>query len=187
MKLVVGLGNPGRKYDGTRHNIGYDVVAELARRAAAAKPKTRFQGDTAEISLGQQSALLLTPNTFMNLSGNSVGAAIDFYKLPLEDLLVICDDWNLPVAALRLRAKGSAGGQKGLADVIRRLGTEEFARLRIGIGSPPEKWDPSEYVLSRFAKNELDDMKISVAKAADACVVWANEGIDAAMNRYNGT
>jgi len=186
MKLVVGLGNPGRKYEGTRHNIGFDVVAELARRAASPKPKIRFQSDVTEISLGQHAALLLTPNTFMNLSGNSVGAAVDFFKLPLADLLVICDDWNLPLATLRFRAKGSAGGQKGLADVIRRLGTEEFARLRIGIGAPPEKWDPAEYVLSRFAKNEVDEMKIAVAKAADACVVWANEGVNVSANRYNG-
>ena len=107
--------------------------------------------------------------------------------MPLADLLVICDDWNLPLAALRFRAKGSAGGQKGLADVIRRLGTEEFARLRMGIGAPPEKRDPADYVLSRFAKNEMDEMAIAVAKAADACTVWANEGIDVSMNRYNGT
>ena len=150
MKLVVGLGNPGRRYQQTRHNIGWAVLAELARKFAAGPAKRRFQGEVVEADLEGQKALLLTPWTYMNLSGASVLAARDFYKIPNEDMLVVCDDLNLPVAKLRFRAAGSSGGQKGLEDIIRRLGSEEFARLRIGIGSPPEGWDWADYVLGKF-------------------------------------
>src|SRR6187200_2758288 len=120
MKLVVGLGNPGKKYDGTRHNVGYDVLREIVRRTAAPAPRTRFQADVYETRLGDEPALLMLPITFMNKSGDAVGAAIDFFKLPLADVLLVCDDFNLPLGKLRVRAKGSAGGQKGLADTIRR-------------------------------------------------------------------
>ena len=186
MKLVVGLGNPGRRYEATRHNIGYIVVGELAKKYLAGGLKTRFQGETAEINLDGQKVLLLTPTTYMNLSGASVLAARDFYKIPQEDLLVVCDDLNLPLAKLRVRAAGSAGGQKGLEDIVRRLGTEEFARLRIGIGSPPEGWNWPDFVLSKFSKEEIPAMEQAVARAVEATVVWAREGVQACMNRYNG-
>ena len=122
----------------------------------------------------------------MNLSGGSVLAARDFYKIALEDLLVVCDDLNLPLAKLRVRSGGSAGGQKGLEDIIRRLGTEDFARLRVGIGSAPEGWAWADFVLSKFAKEEIPLMEQTVARAVDAIVVWAAEGVQACMNRYNG-
>jgi len=186
MKLVVGLGNPGRKYQGTRHNIGYMVVGELARKFAAGGVKLRFQGETAEADLEGQKALLLTPSTYMNLSGASVLAARDFYKIPDEDILVVCDDLNLPLAKLRIRPGGSAGGQKGLEDVIRRLGTPEIARLRIGIGSPPQSWTWPDYVLSKFGKDEIPLMEQAAAKAAEAVVVWAREGVQTCMNQFNG-
>ena len=185
MKLVVGLGNPGRKYEQTRHNVGFAVLAELARRFAVGRPKSKFQGEIVEADLDGQRALLLSPVTYMNLSGSSVQAARDFYRLPDEALLVICDDLNLPLAKLRFRASGSAGGQKGLADVIRKLGTEEFSRLRIGIGSPPDEWDATDYVLGKFAKQEKPDIDLALVKAADAVAVWAREGIEECMNRYN--
>ncbi len=186
MKLVVGLGNPGRRYEATRHNVGFIVVGELAKKYFASRLKSRFQGETAEIDLDGEKALLLTPTTYMNLSGASVLAARDFYKIPQEDLLVVCDDLNLPLAKLRVRAAGSAGGQKGLEDIIRRLGTEEFARLRIGIGTPPDGWSWPDFVLSKFTKEEIPAMEQAVARAIEAIVVWAREGVQTCMNRYNG-
>ena len=186
MKLVVGLGNPGRRYEGTRHNVGFIVVGELAKAHGKGTVKTRFQGETVDAEIGGEKALLLTPSTFMNLSGASVLAARDFYKIPLEDILVICDDLNLPLAKLRTRATGSAGGQKGLEDIIRRLGTDEFARLRIGIGTPPSGWNWPDFVLSKFNKDELPEMELAVARASEAVGVWAREGVQACMNRYNG-
>ena len=186
MKLVVGLGNPGRRYEATRHNVGYIVVGELAKKYFAGGLKTRFQGETAEADLDGEKTLLLTPATYMNLSGARVLAARDFYKIPQEDLLVVCDDLNLPLAKLRVRAAGSAGGQKGLEDIIRRLGSEAFARLRIGIGAPPDGWSWPDFVLSKFTKEEIPAMEQAVARAIEAIVVWAREGVQACMNRYNG-
>ena len=186
MKLVVGLGNPGRRYEGTRHNIGFIVVGQLAKKHFAGGPKARFQGETAEADLDGEKALLLTPTTYMNLSGASVLAARDFYKIPEQDLLVVCDDLNLPLAKLRVRAAGSAGGQKGLEDIICRLGTDAFTRLRIGIGAPPQGWSWSDFVLSKFTKEEIPAMEQAVARAIEAIVVWAREGVQACMNRYNG-
>lgn len=185
MKLVVGLGNPGRRYAGTRHNVGFTVLAELARRFGTSAVKAKFHGEVVEAALEGQTALLLSPLTFMNHSGTSVQAAWSFYKIAKEDLLILCDDLNLPVGKLRIRSGGSSGGQKGLEDIIRRLGTEEFARLRIGIGSPPEGWDWADYVLSKFGKEEIPEVDNAVVRAADAAVLWAREGIDTCMNRYN--
>ena len=150
MKLVVGLGNPGRRYEATRHNIGYAVVAELARTFGAAAFKQRFHGEVVEVDLHGQKTLLLSPTTFMNRSGISVQEAKSFYKLADEDLLVVCDDLNLSVGKLRFRSRGSSGGQKGLEDIIQHLATEEFSRLRIGVGTAPEGWDWADYVLSKF-------------------------------------
>lgn len=186
MKLVVGLGNPGRKYQATRHNIGYEVLWSLARRLAKSSPKSAFQGEVVEADLDGVRTLLLWPQTFMNRSGNSVVLARDFYKLENSDLLVVCDDLNLPLARLRVRGKGSSGGQKGLEDIIRALGGDEFARLRVGIDRPPEGWDPANYVLSKFTKQELAEVEHAVARAADAVIEWARDGIGPCMNRYNG-
>jgi peptidyl-tRNA hydrolase, PTH1 family len=185
MKLVVGLGNPGRRYEGTRHNIGFIAVGQLARKFATSGVKSKFQGEAAEADLEGQRALLLTPSTYMNLSGASVLAARDFYKIATEDLLVVCDDMNLPPGRLRIRPGGSSGGQKGLEDIIRRLGTEDFARLRIGIGPPPPGWQGADYVLGKFSKEDIPVMEQAVARAVEAVVVWAREGIQVCMNRYN--
>ncbi len=186
MKLVVGLGNPGRKYQLTRHNIGYITAGELARRFGTSRARVRFSGETVEADLEGQKALLLTPTTFMNRSGASVLAARDFFKIPHEDILVVCDDLNLPLAKLRVRAEGSAGGQKGLEDIIRRLGTEALARLRIGIGGAPEGREWADYVLSRFREDEIPLMEQAVARAAEAVAVWARQGVQTCMNQYNG-
>jgi PTH1 family peptidyl-tRNA hydrolase len=185
MKLIVGLGNPTRQYEGTRHNVGFRVLGELARTHAAGRPKSKFHGQVVEATIAGQRALLLSPLTYMNRSGVSVHEARDFYKLPLEELLVVCDDLNLPLAKLRFRAGGSSGGQKGLADIIARLGTEEFARLRIGIGGPPEHLDPADYVLSKFTRQEADEIDAAVTRAAEAVACWVASGIDDCMNRYN--
>ena len=185
MKLIVGLGNPGPRYEGTRHNVGFAVLAEVARKYATGRPKRKFQGEVVEADLEGVSALLLSPTTYMNHSGASVQTARDFYKLPDQDLLVICDDLNLPLAKLRFRAGGSSGGQKGLADIILRLGTEEFSRLRIGTGAPPYGRDATDYVLEKFTRQEIPEIEEAIWRAADAVAVWAREGIEHCMNQYN--
>lgn len=185
MKLIVGLGNPGRKYVGTRHNVGVEIVAELARRYATAKPKEKFKGEAVEASLQGQQVLLLCPQTYMNRSGSSVQPARDFYRIDNHDLLIVCDDINLPVPRLRFRSRGSSGGQKGLGDIIRVLGTEEIPRLRFGIGPAPERWDVSDFVLSRFTAEEQDVVTAAIQRAADAAADWASQGMQYCMNQYN--
>lgn len=185
MKLIVGLGNPGRKYEQTRHNVGYDVLAELYRRHATGKPRERFQGELAEAEIEGARVLLLRPLTFMNRSGASVRQVSDYYRINEEDLLIVCDDFNLPLAKLRFRAQGSSGGQKGLEDIIRHLGTQEFARLRIGIGPVAEGWEASRFVLRKFTREEQPAIEQAIERAADAAVVWPREGVQACMNQYN--
>ncbi|MCE5302079.1 MAG: aminoacyl-tRNA hydrolase [Planctomycetaceae bacterium] len=185
MKLVVGLGNPGRRYEGTRHNIGYAVLRELARRFGTTQPWGKFHGELIEADVDGQKVLLLSPTTFMNRSGASVQEAKSFYKLADENLLVVCDDLNLPVGKLRFRAEGSSGGQKGLEDIIKRLATEDFSRLRIGVGAAPEGWDWANYVLSRFTPEESPVAEQAVALAADAVADWVRKDIAFCMNQYN--
>jgi peptidyl-tRNA hydrolase, PTH1 family len=185
MKLVVGLGNPGRKYHGTRHNIGYAILAELARNFGKSSYKHKFHAEVMDADIGGQRALLLSPLTYMNCSGLSVSEAKTFYKIPDEDLLILCDDMNLPLGKLRLRMQGSAGGQKGLDDIIRKLGTENFSRLRVGIGSPPEGYDWADFVLSKFSAEEIPQIEQAVRRAAEAVVAWACDGIESCMNKFN--
>jgi len=185
MKVLVGLGNPGRKYAETRHNVGFEVVAELARRHGASKPKVRFEAEISEAPVGGDRLLLVAPQTFMNASGRTVRQLVDFYQLSVSDLLVVCDDINLPLAKLRMRRSGSAGGQKGLENVVLHLGTQNVPRLRIGIGLPPPGRDSADYVLDRFRKAEREAIDVAIATAADAVEAWLAEGIDRAMNRFN--
>lgn len=185
MKLVVGLGNPGKKYEGTRHNVGFEVVAEVARRHGSGKPRAKFSGEVVEADVGGEKLVLLCPTTYMNRSGGSVLAARDFYKLSDDEVLIVCDDINLPVAKLRIRPKGSSGGQKGLADIIRRLGGDEVSRLRVGVGAPPEGWDAAGYVLGKFTRQEQKEIEPAILDAADAVTVWARDGIATCMNQYN--
>jgi len=185
IKLVVGLGNPGSKYQGTRHNIGYELVDLLARGAREARFTRKFEGQLAEIEIDYRRVLLLKPETFMNLSGRSVGETMRFYKLPQAELLVVCDDLSLPVGKLRLRPGGSDGGQKGLRDIAAHLGTDLFPRLRIGIGDQDDV-DASDYVLSRFRGAERKAIDDALILASQAVAVWVTQGIDAAMNRFNG-
>jgi len=185
MKVVVGLGNPGRKYQGTRHNVGFDVLDEVARRHEAGRRRAKFDGEVVDLLLADTRVLLLWPQTYMNLSGVSVGKACDFYGVGCEDLLVVCDDFHLPLGKLRARPRGSAGGQKGLGDIIRRFGNQAIARLRVGIGPLPERWDPVDFVLSRFGRSEGEEIEHVVVRAADAVAVWVCEGIEVCMNRFN--
>ncbi|MDR0608614.1 MAG: aminoacyl-tRNA hydrolase [Planctomycetaceae bacterium] len=190
MKLIVGLGNPGVKYRLNRHNIGYLVLAELAGRLSfnttKNRPKTKFHADLLDVqdTFGN-SVLLLAPTTYMNRSGLSVGEAVNFYKIPNEEILIVCDDLNLPFTKLRFRTEGSSGGQKGLADVLRVLGTEKIPRLRIGIGQPPGQMDAADYVLMNFTEKERIDLELTLKQAADAVECWVRFGITEAMNKYN--
>lgn len=185
MKIVVGLGNPGSKYEQTRHNVGFDVLRCIAQRYDVGRPKAKFNAEVAEIQIHNQKTVLISPLTFMNLSGQSVRAAIDFYKNELSDLLIICDDINLDVGRLRLKPSGSAGGQNGLKDIINRLGTNQFSRLRIGVGRVPPKWDASNFVLGKFEEEDRQLIDQAIKRSADAIEVWVQTGIQAAMNQFN--
>jgi PTH1 family peptidyl-tRNA hydrolase len=185
VKLVVGLGNPGKQYENTRHNIGFAVIAELAKQAAAGIPRAKFDGEWIEANWGGQKCLLGKPLTFMNRSGMCVQPARDFFKVEDSDILVLCDDLALPAGKLRMRAKGSAGGQKGLDDILKRLGTDAICRLRIGIGAAPPGWDAADYVLGKFSSVESETMRAAVQRAAEAVVDWVCRGTEFAMNKYN--
>jgi len=185
MKLVVGLGNPGSKYQGTRHNIGYELVDRLARGGSDSAFGRKFDGLLAEVEIDFRRVLLMKPETYMNLSGRCVGQAVRFFKLPATDLLVVCDDLSLPLGKLRLRPAGSDGGQKGLRDITAHLGTDQYPRLRIGIGEN-HAVDAVEFVLTRFKSAERPIIDDALILASQAVAVWVTQGIDAAMNRFNG-
>jgi PTH1 family peptidyl-tRNA hydrolase len=186
VKLVVGLGNPGPRYAGTRHNVGFDVIDAAAARwkTAVDRYEARFEGQLGEAWRGDDRVLLLKPLTFMNLSGRSVQAVRQFYKIEPGDLLVVADDLDLEPGRLRMRAGGSSGGQKGLHDILRCLGVEQIARLRIGIGKPARA-SATEHVLERFSPAEREIMSQVLSAAVDAVETWLDKGVDAAMNRFN--
>jgi peptidyl-tRNA hydrolase, PTH1 family len=184
MKVIVGLGNPGPKYAGTRHNVGFEVVDYLAAGPGCSPFREKFEAFVAELKEGDETVLLVKPLTFMNLSGRAVRAVLDFYKLPVEQLLVVCDDFNLPLGKLRIRTKGSHGGQNGLRSIQEQLGTDVYARLRIGVGEPGH--DAVDHVLSKFKPGERKAVEEAVATAAQAALVWLRQGAETAMNRFNG-
>ncbi len=184
-KLVVGLGNPGSKYEATRHNIGFAVVDRLAAGGCPVRFASKFDGLLAETEIDFHRVLLLKPQTFMNLSGRSVRQVTQFYKLGLDDVLVVCDDLSLPLGKLRLRPGGSDGGQKGLRDIALQLGSEQYPRLRIGLGERGNA-DASDFVLSRFRPSELPVIEDALIAATQAVAVWVTQGVQAAMNRFNG-
>lgn len=184
MKLIVGLGNPGPQYAGTRHNVGFDVVDILARRWSTGMESEKFHGWFGQADVGGERAALMKPTTFMNRSGRAVLAAGQFYKLELPDLLVIADDLALPVGKIRIRAKGSAGSHNGLKSIIDTLGSDEWSRLRIGIGD--RVGSGASFVLSRFDREEEEVMGIVRERAADAVEHWIRHGTDLTMTRFNG-
>ncbi len=186
MKVIVGLGNPGPKYAGTRHNIGYEVIDYLAAAPGCPPFREKFESFLTEWKEGGESVLLVKPLTFMNLSGRAVRAILDFYKLSAGQLLVVCDDFNLPLGKLRVRAKGSHGGQNGLRNIQDQLGSDEYTRLRIGVGQPTPG-DVVDFVLSRFKPGERQAAQDAVATAAQAVLEWCRNGTEACMNRFNGS
>ncbi|MBM3162596.1 MAG: aminoacyl-tRNA hydrolase [Chlorobi bacterium] len=186
MKLLVGLGNPEARHTGTRHNVGFDVIDRLAASFQAPLSKGRGNFHFAKISWRNTPIILLKPMTYMNLSGHAVVAAMNFWKIALKDILVICDDLNLPSGSIRLRAKGSAGGQNGLKHIIECLGSDEFARLRIGIRleePPPASF--SSFVLGKFSEEERKTLEKVLPACADAALDFVSNGIGHAMNHYN--
>jgi peptidyl-tRNA hydrolase, PTH1 family len=184
LKLIVGLGNPGPKYARNRHNVGFRLVDRLAQAHGLAFARQQFRALVAGGSAAGQRVLLAKPLTFMNLSGNAVGALVRFYKLLPQDLLVAYDDLDLPVGKIRLRSQGGSGGHKGMKSIIERLATEEFARLRIGIGRPTVG-DPIDYVLQDFAEDEAAQVIEALDQAEETAMAWLSEGANAAMNRFN--
>lgn len=193
MKLIVGLGNPGRQYVGTRHNVGFELVDRLAvklgwttdKAGFDSQARSNFQGLAMMGPAASDKALLLKPGTFMNLSGQSVRAAMDFYRLSPADVLVVLDDIALPVGRLRLRSSGSPGGHNGLKDIERALGNNAYPRLRIGIDAPPPRMPQKDYVLGRFTDEQRKVVDSTLDKATEAAIVWMEKGIEPAMNRFN--
>ncbi len=183
MRLIVGLGNPGREYDRTRHNVGFMVVDELHRRLGEPGFRARFKGLVAEGMIGTEKIILLKPLTYMNLSGQSVSEALRWYHLDIDELLVMQDDLDLPFAALRLRARGTAGGHNGLASIIQLLGTSEVSRLKIGIGRGSNT--AYSHVLGRFTAEQEAELPFLLAQAAGTAELWVREGIAASMNKVN--
>ena len=184
--LIVGLGNPGKQYTNTRHNVGWMVVDELARRHGLTFGTKERKSVTADGLIGDKRVLLVKPQTYMNLSGEAVRALIDFYKIDLAQMLVIADHLDIPLGTLRLRTKGGAGGQNGIRSIIQHLGTNVFDRMRFGIGRPPGKMDPTDYVLQVFQGDDAITAQIVIERAADAVETWLSEGMERAMSRYNG-
>ena len=185
--LLVGLGNPGDQYENTRHNVGFLVVDELADRAKVPVQKLKYRALTNTATIGGQKVLLMKPITYMNLSGEAVRQAVDFYKVPADHVLVVSDDTALAVGRLRIRKGGSAGGHNGLKNIIQHLGTDQFPRVRLGVGEKPHPdYDLADWVLGKFQGEDKKAMDAAVKKAADAIECILDQGLDKGMNRFNG-
>lgn len=185
MKVIVGLGNPTDQYKGTRHNVGYMAIDRIAEANRININQHKFKAMVGSGIIGGSKVLLVKPLTYMNLSGESIRPIMDFYKLDLSDILVIYDDISLEPGVLRLRTKGSAGGHNGMKNIISHLGTQEFVRVRVGIGKKPDRMDLADYVLSRFGKDELPEIKAGCDNACDAIALILKDSAAAAMNKYN--
>ena len=184
--LIIGLGNPGREYRDNRHNFGFMLIDRLIVRLNARGLKLQSKAIVTSASYEERKILLAKPQTYMNLSGQSVQGLAHFYKLPLEQMLVAHDDLDIPFGTIRMRPGGGPGGQKGVASAIERLGSKDFARLRLGIGRPPGRMDPADYVLQNFSRDEMKDVSQILDRAADAALSFVTEGLDKTMNKFNG-
>ena len=184
--LVVCLGNPGLRYEGTRHNAGFMAADALSKKLKVRIDRARFKALTGRCEIGGESVLLMKPQTYMNLSGEAAAQAAAFYKIPPERVLVVSDETALPIGALRVRTKGSAGGHNGLKSLIACLGTENFPRIRLGVGAPPHPdYDMADWVLSAFKNQDAEQMAASADRAAEAVICYISEGPERAMNRFN--
>ena len=185
MYLIAGLGNPTREYEKTRHNVGFETIDILADKAGTTVTEKKHKALYGKGYIGGQKVILAKPQTYMNLSGESIREIADFYKIEPENIIIRCDDINLSEGQLRIRLKGSAGGHNGLKNIISHLGTQEFPRIRIGVGEKPRGMDLADYVLGRFPKEQQAVMEEAYRDAADAACMMIEEGADAAMNHYN--
>jgi peptidyl-tRNA hydrolase, PTH1 family len=200
MKLIVGLGNPGKEYAKTRHNAGFRVLDLLAGKLGSSFDRTKFKGEYCDAVLPETwrkkkddddgKLLLVKPQTYMNLSGETVQGFSGYYKIAVKDILVVVDEVALPVGVIRIRRAGSAGGHNGLKDIALRLGSQEFARLRLGVGgreasAERKPGNLADHVLGRFSAEEEDVMRLKVPEAVEACLVWTGQGVEVAMNKYN--
>jgi len=183
--ILVFLGNPGAKYTGSRHNVGFMTAAVLEKRLNVRIDRPRFKALTALSELGGEKVLLMKPQTYMNLSGEAVRPAAAFYKVPPEHVLVVSDDVSLPLGKLRVRASGSAGGHNGLKNIISCLGTDAFPRVKVGVGAPPKDFDMADWVLSGFHDQDAEDIAEAVSRAADALECIISQGTEKAMNKFN--
>ena len=186
MYIIAGLGNPDGRYENTRHNVGFEVIDILADRMGICADEKKHRALCGRGVLEGQKVILLKPQTYMNLSGESVRAAADFYKAEPENIIVVYDDISLEPGQLRIRGKGSAGGHNGIKNIIAHLGTQEFPRVKVGIGEKPKGMDLADYVLSHFSQGERESMREAYKEAAEAVAVMVGQGIDEAMNRFNG-
>ena len=185
MKLIVGLGNPTKAYEGTRHNVGFGVITELADRHRISVDTKKHKALIGKGIIGGEKVILAKPQTFMNLSGESVREIVDYYQIAMEDILIIFDDISLDVGQLRIRVKGSAGGHNGVKSIISHLGSDAFARIKVGVGEKPTKMDLADYVLGRFHGEELAQIREGVEQAAEAAELIVADELQMAMNRYN--
>ena len=185
MKFIIGLGNPTAQYVGTRHNIGFDVITRLADDHRISVTEKKHKALCGKGIIGGEKVILIKPQTYMNLSGESVREVLDFYKAGPEDIIVCYDDISLAPGQLRVRKKGSAGGHNGIKNIIAHLGTEQFARVRVGVGEKPSGWDLADYVLGRFSVEEETLMREALADAARACEMFVMDELSAAMNLFN--
>jgi len=184
--LIAGLGNPGREYRENRHNVGFMLVDRLCDRLSMRLSRMQSKALIASGLYGDIKMVLAKPQTYMNNSGHAIAALVRFYKIPLDQLLVVHDDLDLPFGVLRMRPGGGAGGQKGLASTIQSLGTQDFPRLRIGIGRPPGRMEPSAYVLQNFSQDEQKTLQVVLDRAVEAALAFATSGLEQAMNEFNG-
>jgi peptidyl-tRNA hydrolase, PTH1 family len=185
--LIIGLGNPGREYRDNRHNVGFMLIDRLIVRLNARGMKLQSKAIVTSAMYEERKLILGKPQTYMNLSGQSVQGLLNFYKIPLSNFMIVSDDLDIPFGTIRIRASGGAGGQRGVASTIERLGTKDFPRIRIGIGRPPGRMDPADYVLQNIPRDEMSILSDVLNHAADAVLAFVKDGLNKSMNQFNGS